>query len=64
MQQSLTTVLRVPQAQSVVPSLRSGHYSQGPSGTLNKVVPSEVAPNYYLGAASEGTTVVRVPECL
>ncbi len=48
MQQSLTTVLRVPQAQSVVPSLRSGHYNQGPSGTLNTVVPSEAAPNYYI----------------
>ncbi len=48
MQQSLTTVLRIPQALSVVPSLRSGPYDQGPSGTLNTVVTSEAAPNYYV----------------
>ncbi len=46
--QSLTTVFRVPQALSVAPSLRSGRYNQGPSGTLKTVVPSEAAPNYYL----------------
>ncbi len=46
--QSLTTVFRVPQALGVAPSLRSGRYNQGPSGTLNTVVPSEAAPNYYV----------------
>ncbi len=43
--QSLT---RVPQALSVAPSLRLRGYNQGPSGTLNTVVPSEAAPNYYV----------------
>ena len=49
----LTTVFKVPQALSVAPSLCSGRYNRGHSETLNTVVPSEAATNYYLFTSQE-----------